>query len=223
MKTFLFFTLSCRASGLVANDPSPKRRVMETVSALQRQPSVARRTAVLDAIRDLEAEGSTTGSLDGRWSLIFSTQLPLEMESTAAGGSRGPLQFVTDSLYGAFFKVAPALAGAQADGGGEASNEQRLDLASRALANRVRIPLPGSGSWVELCVQGEVTQAKTAALLDVKFRAVNVKLRGGTAVTLPLPSPVGTLRTTHCDDDLRVSRGGRGGVFVLKRIRGAAF
>ena len=39
------------------------------------------------------------------------------------------------------------------------------------------------------------------------------------SLRVPLPRPVGTLRTTFCDEELRVSRGGRGGVFVLRRLR----
>ena len=46
------------------------------------------------------------------------------------------------STYGAFFKVAPALAGAQQDGGSGASNEQMLSLSTGIVENRVRIPLP---------------------------------------------------------------------------------
>lgn len=37
-------------------------------------------------------------------------------------------------------------------------------------------------------------------------------------LALPLPRPTGSLRTTFCDSDIRVSRGGQGGVFVVKRI-----
>ena len=35
---------------------------------------------------------------------------------------------------------------------------------------------------------------------------------------VPLPRPLGSLTTTHCSDEMRISRGGRGGVFVLKRL-----
>ena len=38
-------------------------------------------------------------------------------------------------------------------------------------------------------------------------------------VTLPLPRPVGIIRTTFCDNTVRLSRGSRGGLFVLKRIK----
>jgi hypothetical protein len=191
-----FVTLTAVSSLVVLQDPGPKRSLLQAISALRREPSVQCRNTVLDAIRTLEAEGTTSGAVDGRWSLVFSTQLP----ETASSGPTSPLQQLSDSLYGVFFKVAPALAGAQADGRGRESNEQRLDLETGELGNRVRIPLPASDSILELMVR------------------VDVGLNGGGSVRVPLPNPVGSLRTTFCDDEVRVSRGGRGGVFVLKRL-----
>ena len=35
---------------------------------------------------------------------------------------------------------------------------------------------------------------------------------------LPLPRPRGVLKNTFCDDTLRLSRGGRGGVFITSRL-----
>ena len=144
----------------------------------------------------------------------------------------------------AFFKVAPALAGAQQDGVNGASNEQWLSLQSGLVENRVRIPLPIGGSVLEVRVDGAVAAGGLAAgdggrdeqKLDVTFTECSFALRGKGgggapsgggkgaaqgpgALRLPLPRPVGSLRTTHCDEDLRVSRGGRGGVFLLKRMR----
>jgi hypothetical protein len=46
----------------------------------------------------------------------------------------------------------------------------------------------------------------------------NGTLASAGPLKLPLPRPVGSLRTTFCDDDIRIARGGRGGVFVTKRI-----
>ena len=63
--------------------------------------------------------------------------------------------------------------------------------------------------------------------LDVTFTECSFAVRAGKndaapegegALRIPLPRPLGSLRTTHCDDELRISRGGRGGVFVLKRL-----
>jgi len=48
--------------------------------------------------------------------------------------------------------------------------------------------------------------------------AVDTMTTPAWTLALPLPRPTGSLRTTFCDSDLRVSRGGQGGVFVVKRI-----
>ena len=171
----------------------------------------------------------TSAPPDGRWALIFSTQAELPDASRPRASS--PVQGLIDATYAAFFKVAPALAGAQQDGRSGASNEQALSLDTGVVENRVRIPLPFLPSILEIRVDGRVAEAgaaETEPLLDVTFTECSFALqRGGArssggALRIPLPSPVGTLRTTHCDDEVRVSRGGRGGVFVLKRLRAAA-
>lgn len=54
--------------------------------------------------------------------------------------------------------------------------------------------------------------------LSVVFEECTVELGSLRPLRIPLPRPVGTLRTTYCDAALRISRGGRGGVFILKRL-----
>ena len=59
------------------------------------------------------------------------------------------------------------------------------------------------------------------AFTDCSFRLSGSRLSGSDEapeLRVPLPRPVGSLCTTHCDEDLRISRGGRGGVFVLRRL-----
>ena len=55
---------------------------------------------------------------------------------------------------------------------------------------------------------------------ECAFRLLPKGGGGARGLVVPLPRPVGSLRTTFCDATLRVSRGGRGGVFVLKRLPG---
>lgn len=205
-----------------------KSTLLSRVAALRKEPTVAARNAVLLAIQDLETNNVIDAPPDGRWSLIFSTQAETPDPNRPGANVLQPL---IDATYGAFFKVAPALAGAQQDGGSGASNEQMLSLSTGIVENRVRIPLPFAQSSLEICVDGAVEagstepQQRQPQLLDVTFTECSFAIRrgakdeDGNALRIPLPRPVGTLRTTHCDDELRVSRGGRGGVFVLKRLR----
>ena len=160
------------------------------------------------------------------------------------------MQPLIDATYSAFFKIAPALAGAQQDGGqtGGGRNEQRIDLTGGIVENCVRVPLSlpwaRAPSAIEIRMDGVVApSARDGDALDVQFTECAVRLTGdsptagadsgaaldgalpassggetGRGLVVPLPRPVGTLRTTFCDADLRISRGGRGGVFVLRRI-----
>lgn len=209
-----------------------KSDLKTSLADLRRQPSKPTRDSLLCAIADLEACNTIDASPAGRWALIFSTQAS---EPDPRQQGRSPVQPLIDATYALFFKVAPALAGAQQDGGagGGGSNEQSVDLSQGVVENRVRVPLPDGvfgGGAVEIFVDGEVSASSAdKALLDVAFTECSFRWapKGGSggagdrrgSLRVPLPRPVGTLRTTFCDEELRVSRGGRGGVFVLRRLR----
>ena len=103
-----------------------------------------------------------------------------------------------------------------------------MSLATGVIENCVRVPLPAGlpmGAALEIRVDGLVAPVSAGGEdLRVEFTECAFRLlpRGGggdgRGLVVPLPRPVGSLRTTFCDETLRVSRGGRGGVFVLKRL-----
>jgi len=209
-----------------ASEPELLARLAE----LRRAPSLSARRAVLAAVADLEERSdAVSASAEGRWALLFSMQLAPEKERA---GSAALLQPLIDLTYSAFFKVAPALAGSQQDGGraGGGSNEQTISLSAGRVENRVRVPLPAGlpiqASALQICVNGLVRpeDSRGADRLRVEFEECAFRLlRAGQddarrELVLPLPRPVGSLRTTFCNERLRISRGGRGGVFVLRRL-----
>ena len=164
-----------------------------------------------------DGSSGITHPIEGRWALIYSTQVD-ERKQLAAPGLP---QTVIDSTYAFFFKFAPALAGAE-EGGRRASNEQLVDLARGKVYNRVKLAVPGRSQPAELMVNGDVVERVQGdpSELRVTFTDFQVGLSGGSdPLRLPLPRPVGSLCTTHCDADMRVSRGGRGGVFILRRLQ----
>lgn len=59
--------------------------------------------------------------------------------------------------------------------------------------------------------------------VDVKFQSFRFSIPG-TPIEMDMPlgtkGPTGWLRTVYVDDDLRISRGHKGSVFVLSRPRG---
>ena len=227
-------TARCRPICAAEGREEDKAALIAALADLRRTPSPAARRSVLSATTRLEARSdAVTASAEGRWALLFSTQLAPEVGRPA--DALPLVQPLIDATYATFFKLAPALAGAQQDGGqaGGGSNEQRLNLETGVVENRVRVPLPASlpfvgdsASALEIRVDGLVAPDDGADKLSVQFTECGFRLlpRGGggdaaRGVTVPLPRPVGSLRTTFCDESLRVSRGGRGGVFVLKRLR----
>lgn len=193
-----------------------KKGLLTSIAKLRREATVQNRNAVLSAVEALEACSGTMGAVDGRWSLIFSTQGAPPKQQPLQGNAFQPL---IDATYSAFFKVAPALAGAAQDGSsGSAANEQTIDYASGRVRNRVRIALPFSGR-LDIRVNGDVSRVSDRDLA-VTFSDCSFQLDGiDASVQVPLPRPVGSLETTWCDEDLRISRGGRGGIFILRRLR----
>ena len=211
-----------------------KATLISALAELRKAPSPGAQRAVLSATSQLEARGDPiSASADGRWALLFSTQGAPEVGQPA--GTIPLVQPLIDATYAAFFKIAPALAGAQQDGAAERFNEQRVSLAAGVVENRVRVPLPSGlsiGSALEIRVDGLVAPVSAGSEeLRVEFTECAFRLLpkgqgsggggGARGLVVPLPRPVGSLRTTFCDETLRVSRGGRGGVFVLKRLPAA--
>ncbi|CAE7038825.1 ANP2 [Symbiodinium microadriaticum] len=180
-----------------------------------------------DAIFRSAAELEETGCRDsakvpGRWALVFSTQ-------TEPGESQEetPFSAITAALYRVFFRFAPFLAGAQGSSKIELAgpifpslsvgNEQLVDFQAKRVDNRVAIRVGGSGGpKLDLRVKGDL-KGSDALDLGVIFTSFSFKLPNLPDIELPLPRPEGRLRTTFCDRSLRISRGGRGGIFVLKR------
>ena len=206
--------------------------VVKSIAALSRAPSPELQRNVLATIAELEEQAATETPLSpqGRWSLLFSTQVALPDSAAERPSSMAIVQPLIDATYGLFFKVAPQLAGAQQYGGTSlGSNEQIVSIegASGKVENRVRVPLPrwmGSAPLrLEIRLFGDVSTTEAEDTRRSHLQSASFRSAGATTharfARVPLPRPVGTLRTTYCDDGLRISRGGRGGVFVLKRLK----
>ena len=156
-------------------------------------------------------------------------------------------QRVSNQLYKLFFSFAPALAGSSETGANGVSNEQIVDLPNGRVVNNVDIDLPFPFSPVAVArvgVSGEVeamdpearevvvtfTEWEVGPALSSSSSSSSSGGGGGAGtggggdgvelprLRLPLPRPRGVLKNTFCDDTLRLSRGGRGGVFITSRL-----
>ena len=170
---------------------------------------------ILDAAAALEALKVRTAPVSGRWALVFSTQTARPKESAAKSIMDLP-QEVSNAIYSVLFKVAPFLAGGQERRRQKAfsvANEQTVDEAAGTVDNRVSLTL--NKQKIDIRVFGTARATSDEDTLEICFEGFEL----GGLPTIPLPRPVGRIVTTFVDDDLRLSRGSRGGLFVLKRIR----
>lgn len=175
---------------------------------------------IFQCAKDLEALNVTDAPIGGRWSLVFSTQTSGDAQEETLFSA------ITAGLYRVFFRFAPFLAGAQDRPKIELlgplslslGNEQLVDLASKRVDNRVALRLGTDGPKFTIRVKGDLLG--DARDLEVTFTSFGLEFPNLPAVELPLPRPTGRLRTTFCDSTMRLSRGGRGGLFVLKRLKG---
>jgi hypothetical protein len=222
-----------------------KKDLLKAISATRTRKTLASggegmvndRMAILQAVAALEAEYVARSPPDnnpntcagGEWSLIYSTK----QASSTAALNPSIVDIVSGQLYKVFFKFAPFLAGSQDDTRAspvpqqqqqQVSNKQLIDLVNGKVLNTVTLPkVPIFNKPVTIKVSGEVEQIYSGGtlvpgLLSVIFTDFSLMVDDGGSVRLPLPRPRGSLRTTFCDGDLRVSRGGQGGVFVVKRM-----
>lgn len=215
---------------VVSNIAAQKKKLLKAVGGKDKQ-------SILSTARELESHHHIVAPVSGRWSLVFSTMSedtanPLEgaLDNLADGSLP---RRASDALYKTLFRYLPALAGGQersdADRGPpwKVANEQLVDTRAGTVDNTVDLRLSDATAplAVRIRVRGtaEPVVADDETLLNIVFTQFSVGPAPGArfppTVTLPLPRPVGSLRTTFCDDDLRLSRGGRGGIFVLKRLR----
>lgn len=216
-------------------DPfASKRQILDAVSALE----------ALGAMKGDDDDAARTNGkparvpfadISGRWSLVYSTNDDSgSLSPLAAVLDEDTFQRVSNQLYKLFFSSAPALAGSAETGAKGVSNEQIVDLANGVVVNNVdvELPWPFDGAVVRVGVSGEV-EAVDAEAREVMVTFTEWEVgpagNGGTGgsqppwlLRLPLPRPRGFLKNTFCDDTLRLSRGGRGGVFITSRLPSAS-
>ena len=133
----------CRMAAEVPTDQA-KAGLIAALAELRRAPSPSAKRTVLSATSQLEAcDDALSASADGRWALLFSTQGAPEVGLPASpnpnpnpnpnptrtptpnpnpnqvgqpAGTIPLVQPLIDATYATFFRIAPALAGAQQDG-----------------------------------------------------------------------------------------------------------
>jgi len=170
----------------------------------------------LELLQSIQGKPVDLSILNGKWSLIYSVR-----DASSAYNGKGTdniIEQVSALLYSFFFKFLPFLAGSSGlDKQGSssfASNIQEINIEKGEIVNTVT--LLRVRPRVKIVVVGECRASSSSSdTVDVIF----TQCRLNDFLTIPLPRPKGSLRTTVIvDDDFRVGRGGQGGLFIVKRV-----
>ncbi len=219
-----------------------KNQLLEAVSYTRKNKSFVSggeglyedKRKIVECVGNLEklmlASDNANTCSNGRWCLIYSTRVD---PSASLSLSPSFIDIISGNLYKLFFKFAPFLAGGSESSASaetalsQIANEQVIDLLNGSLINAVSFKVPtifpfsndnkNDDGKVTITVRGELKPVSTDEV-NVVFSSFKLDLYGQHIFTIPLPRPKGTLRTTYCDSDVRISRGGQGGVFIVKRI-----
>eukprot|EP00669_Euglena_mutabilis_P004725 TRINITY_DN16080_c0_g1_i1.p4 TRINITY_DN16080_c0_g1~~TRINITY_DN16080_c0_g1_i1.p4 ORF type:complete len:172 (+),score=51.75 TRINITY_DN16080_c0_g1_i1:69-518(+) len=139
------------------------------------------------------------------------------MEGAADPILPADLQRRLESLFGAApgTLVAPS-----------ATSTQGIDVARRKIVNTVRFTAPFGVAGTVLVEVGWAPCPDPGRGRRVNVKFERCRLSGPRLPTLDIPlgpfGPPGWLETTVLDSDLRISRGHKGSVFVLRRLAGRA-
>ena len=200
---------------------SLKAAVLRGVSLAARDRSAI--PAVIANIAQLEALNPTRSPVDdaklnGTWALIgtYSVDGPVAR-------SRNALQTLSDSVYEGLYKntqwswLAGGMASAESSGS-KARSFQNIDVARGEIFNIVEFA--AFGRRARITVTGTIARESPTSLAVV-FVASSIEGLpfAPPVVRVPLPRPRGYVETTFLDDEMRISRGSRGTLFVTVRAR----
>lgn len=224
---------------ILENVNEVKKSLLQAISYSRNQNSLLRggegsqkdKVTILKYVNELESLMASAPTdnrnlcSDGKWNLIYSLRVSSVPSSTVTE-IPSVVDVLSGNLYKLFFKFAPLLAGGSAsmqDITSGVVNEQHIDLSNNSALNIVKFKLPSLGKSkddsegvVRITVKGEAKPI-SGDELSVIFTSFTLNINHYD-IGLPLPRPKGILKTTYCDSDLRISRGGRGGIFIVKRL-----
>ncbi|KAJ1461409.1 hypothetical protein M885DRAFT_507388 [Pelagophyceae sp. CCMP2097] len=220
----------CRALSALS---SPLNRVesklVKSKRLLLASVSAGAQADILANAATLEVMSMSTAPVSGIWTLVYSTQTA--GPSPANPNALGDLpQRIQDFIYENLFRYLPFLAGGQDRKGGAKSlvtvaNSQLVDIKNGRVDNTVDVQTQW-GAKLRIRVEGTAAEVSKGdeSKLTIVFESFSFGVVGSPfpMLTLPLPRPRGLIETTFVDDDLRLSRGSRGGIFVLKRQKGTS-
>jgi hypothetical protein len=195
---------------------------------------------ILRVVRQLEEECPTPddevlSELAGNWELIWTTQDKTRPEAKRSLGRSwiNPLenQSYSNNPEGRSNPFLPRPIQDRLEKLGLVTNAavvqstQAVDLKKQKVSNVVAFGLARVRQRASLTVKVAFRPSTIdVRRIDVKFESCRIKLPGtpiDTTIPLGLAGPIGWLQTNYIDENLRITRGHKGSVFVLKRPRRA--
>lgn len=222
-----------------------KRRLLDLLAAVPRNTvTSARQTRdILTTVRQLEPTCPTTPAdvlprSAGTWELVWTAQdgdepsaalsrfrwiNPLENQAYSnnptGGGRANPLLPLEIQNW---LNERGILSDDSNDDADSRTSTQTIDIRNRRVINVVSLPTMTSTQRATLTVRVDFTpHAPDPRRVNVKFQSFRVALSDQVQFEVPfgILGPTGWLRTTYLDESLRITRGHKGSVFVLKRRR----
>ncbi|KXZ47684.1 hypothetical protein GPECTOR_33g566 [Gonium pectorale] len=166
---------------------------------------------------------------------------PSGAPAAGAGGSGGgggsdldrlltPLQLANDVAYRFFYTYVPVLAGAAVGARGASSsgpvkargNFQVFDTRAGKVENQARFDVAGRRCCINVngsATVAQVTPGSPRQRLRATFTSFDLLVDGERRLSLPLSllNPVGYVDTPYLDDELRISIGDKGSLFIAAR------
>lgn len=219
-----------------------KDRLLDLVSQTPRSSSTpqALTQEILQTVRELEtqcAETRVVDKLPGVWELLWTTQ----DRSSSGSGSLSRYRWINPLENQAYSnnpkgRADPFLPRPLQDkleelglvaSEPEIRSTQSIDLKSKQVRNVVSFSLGKKEDDPKKRLRASLTVTVDFASDPDDFRRINVKFQAcrvsipNTPINFVIPlgiiGPTGWLRTTYIDDELRITRGHKGSVFVLTR------
>ena len=251
MSTNNFFSLKNLPSTALAYQQSsddtvdlePKKFLLNMLSMTPRNAPTpqAMTREILRAVGELEQNCPTRDEdvlpeLAGNWELLWTTQDQSRPESRRLGSFINPFenQSYSNNPEGETARSNPFLPRPIQDRleklglvtrTASIQSTQVVDLKKQMATNIVAFGLVSARQRASVTVNVAFRPNRDdRRRIDVKFESCRFKLPGtpfDVKFPLGLAGPIGWLRTTYIDDNLRITRGHKGSVFVLKRPRRA--
>eukprot|EP00879_Flechtneria_rotunda_P008718 GHRR01009132.1.p1 GENE.GHRR01009132.1~~GHRR01009132.1.p1 ORF type:complete len:272 (+),score=87.99 GHRR01009132.1:82-897(+) len=206
LKAELVQTVTRLNSAAEADDPTLQACLLQLVQQL---------AAVNPTLRPAES-----ALINGRWALLYT--LP---DKAKGDVKRDPLNIALAASYDFFYKYVPIIAGSAV--GSKASSRQAMkvrgqfqtfDTQQGWVGNQARFEFWGKDGVINVDGPASVVRTANGERIEATFKEAELNW-GDLRIPFPIGafSPSGYIDTVYLDEDLRISKGDKGSIFIARR------